>query len=302
MSQNLCHKCGRKTKKNARFCHYCGVRLNITQESPATSPVKPTSKQESSVPSEKDLAPTAEALPAEVETALILRGKLEKLREEKIAIEEELETIRVKQLVGEFTEANAKKQIETVEAKLEPLEKEIRDLEEKASTPLELLREEHKTQEERIERLETLHKSGEVEKSVYQQLASEYQGKLNEIDQQLRTELDKVHRWLSQLEVQRQQLEFDKETLQVRAKIDEISKRDANKKLGTIEKEIAKITSVLDGLRAILSISPVSEVALPVSKARKTTRKTRSGNCPHCGNKISSDSKYCFYCGRLLAG
>lgn len=303
MSQNQCHICGRKLKPKANFCHFCGWRLNTTQESPLTSPSGVASKLESSVPLDKDsIVSTADAIPAAVEAALILRGKLEKLREQKIAIEEELETIRVKQLVGELTEARAKKQIETVETKLEPLTKEIRDLEEKASTPLELFHQEHKAQEERLERLEKLHKSGEVDKSIYKRLSGEYRSKMDEVAQQLGAELDKAHRWLSQLEVQQQQLEFDKETLQVRARLDEISKRDVNKQIKAIEKELTKITHILDGLRAILGISTATATVPPVSKTAKRTHRPKSGMCPHCGNKLTSDSKYCFACGRLITG
>lgn len=303
MSETQCPICGRKPKPKANFCHFCGTRLSIKQESQTTKPSRVISKAKSSIPSEKGTkASITDAVPAEVEAALILRGKLETLLQQKITIEEELETLKVKQLVGELSEAKAKKQIEQVEAKLAPITKEIKELEEKATTPLELLYQEHKTQEERLQRLRELNDSGEVEKSVYQRLASEYQNKINETALQLGAELEKAHRWLSQLEVQQQQLEFDKETLQVRARIDEISKSDVNKQLKDFEKELAKIKAILEGLHAILAISPAPTKAPTVPKATQPIRKIKSGKCPYCGNKISSDSRYCYLCGRLIVG
>ncbi|MFX1561966.1 MAG: zinc-ribbon domain-containing protein [Promethearchaeota archaeon] len=302
MPQNQCHICGRKPKPKAFFCHFCGTRLKTTPKSPTMGSSESTPKSKSSAPSDKATVSADEEIPAAVEAALILRGKLEQLREQKTAIEEELETIRVKQLVGEFTEAKAKKQVESVEAKLEPLMKEIKNLEEKAGTPLETLQQEQKEQEDRLKRLEELHKSGEVEESVYKRLANEYQSKMDEITQQLGAELDKAHRWLSQLEVHQQQLEFDKETLQVRARIDEISKSDVNKQLKIIEKELAKIKNILDGLRAIIGAPATTIPAPPASEKPKRAKRSKPGKCPFCGNKISSDSKYCIFCGRIVNG
>ncbi len=301
MSQTQCPICGRKPKPKANFCHFCGTRLGIKQESPTTEPSRIISKPKSAIPSEKEVSTTDE-VPAELEAALILRGKLETLQKQKISIEEELETLKVKQLVGELSETKAKKMIEEVEAKLTPIIKEIKELEEKATTPLELLYQERKTQEERLQRLRELNDSGEVDKSIYQRLASEYQTKMDETALQLGVELEKTHHWLSRLEVQQQQLEFDKETLQVRARIDEISKSEVNKQLKDFEKELAKIKAVLEGLRAILGISPTSAKETMEPKAAQSTRKIKSGKCPFCGNKISSDSKYCYLCGRLITG
>jgi len=303
MSQTQCPICGRKPKPKANFCHFCGARLGAKQELPITDSSGIISKTESSIQSEKETeVPITDGVPAEVEDALILRGKLEALWQQKSAIEEELETLKVRQLVGELSETKAKKQIEQVEAKLSPITKEIKELEEKATTPLELLYQEHKTQEERLQRLRELKDSGEVDKSIYQRLANEYQNKMDEITLQLGVELEKAHRWLNRLEVQQQQLEFDKETLQVRARIDEISKNEVNKQLKDFEKELAKIKAILVGLHAILAISPTPTKATTASKASQPIRKIKSGKCPYCGNKISSDSKYCYLCGRLITG
>ena len=299
MSSPQCPACGRQLKPNAKFCSYCGVPLSqqptperATQATPSRAPAQPVKKT----------VQTVENIPPLVEAAFIMRGKLQNLQSQRAAIEEEQETIKVKQLVGELTEKDAEKETAALQKRLEPINKEIEELENKATTPLEQLQQEKKIQEGRLHRLEELRRSGEVDEPVYQRLGREYNDKLNETNQQLDAEIAKANHWLVQLDERKQQLVFDRETLQVRARIDEASKREVKSELKAIDEEINKITSIIAGLRSLLgNAAPTPKSATPVkATALKPSQKPSSGQCPHCQAKVTPGSKYCYTCGNLL--
>ncbi len=302
MSSQHCPECSRQLKPNARFCSYCGVSLQTQQDSAVSVQTHPAV---STSPSQKEVAEEVTTIPAVIESALIMRGKLETLQTQKIALDEELETVKVKQLVGELSESKAKKQFSQLNTRLGPITKEIEELENKALTPLEQLQQGKKVQEGRLHRLDELRNSGEVDDAIYQRLSSEYKNKLNELNQQLETETSQANRWLSQLEDRKQQLEFERETLQIRARIDEVSKRDVKKQLKLIDEELNKLTSVITGLRSLLgqvALAPKERVLKqPLeAKAKNAPKKPALKNCPYCKAQITSPSKYCYTCGRLL--
>jgi DNA repair exonuclease SbcCD ATPase subunit len=250
----------------------------------------------------KESVQTVENIPPLVEAAFIMRGKLQTLQSQRAAIEEEQETVKVKQLVGELTEKNAEKEKAILQKRLEPITKEIEELENKAVSPLEQLQQEKKIQEGRLHRLEELRSSGEVDEAVYQRLGREYNDKLNETNQKLDVELAKANHWLVQLNERKQQLVFDRETLQVRARIDEASKREVKGELKAIDEEINKITSIIAGLRSLLgNAAPASTPSTPAKPAiPKPGQKPGPGQCPHCQAKVTPMSKYCYTCGNLL--
>lgn len=299
MSSQSCPECGRQLKPNAKFCSYCGVSLNARRKKVAAIPSQSTSSA-----SKDKLDVEVERIPPQIESALILRGKLERLRSQKAALDEEQETIKVKQLVGELSEREAETQVEKLLARLDPISKEMEDLENKATTPLEQFQQEKKVQEGRLQRLEELLKSGEVDNAVYQRLFGEYRDKLTAINQQLEREITQANKWLAQLEARKQQLEFDKETLQIRARIDEVSKRDVKKKLKVIDDELNKMTSVIAGLRSILGSEVVSSKVVPEPSTPQTPskKKIKTGPeiCSYCQAKLTPGSKWCYSCGRLL--
>ncbi|MFW9831241.1 MAG: zinc-ribbon domain-containing protein [Candidatus Thorarchaeota archaeon] len=304
MSSHKCPECGRQLKPNASFCSYCGVSLK--QRKPTDTGVQGTKIRAQTV-QVTEQATDVESIPPAVEAALILRGKLETLRSQKVALDEELETVKVKQLVGELSENEANKQTEKLQARLSPITKEIEELESKAQTPLEQLHQEKKIQEGRLQRLEELKNTKEVDEAIYNRLSSEYRNKHAEIDQQLQSEISKANRWLAHLENRKQQLEFDRETLQIRARIDEVSKQDVKKQLQTIDDEITKLTSVIAGLRSILGSEartpkPVALKQPWPSKAKKPRDEHVPGKCPHCNAQITPGTKYCYTCGRLITG
>lgn len=299
MSSPQCSECGRQLKPNAKFCSYCGVSLKERHAA-----VTPTEVNQPSVAVALSAKPAqeVEAIPPQVEAALIMRGKLETLRTQKVALDEEQETVKVKQLVGELSDQETQDQLSKLKNRLDPVQKEIEELESKALTPLEQFQQEKKIQEGRIQRLEELLKSGEVDETVHQRLSTEYNGKLADINQQLDTEIKTANHWLVQLEERKQQLEFDRETLQIRARIDEISKRDVNKQLKAIDEEINKLTSIISGLRSLLGTAAVPP---PISAKKPTTgvkkeAKTALDKCPYCQAKITTGTKYCYTCGRLI--
>ncbi len=303
MSNQQCPECGRQLKPNARFCSYCGVSLTARKKVVETIQAQP--EIAAPVP-DNHISQEVTEIPPAVESALIMRGKLERLRFQKAALDEEQETVKVKQLVGELSEKEAKNQSDKFQQRLDPITKEIEELESKAITPLEQLKQEKEVQEGRLQRLEELQKSGEVDDAIYQRLSNEYQGKLTEINQQLDNEISLANRWLAQLENRKQQLEFDKETLQIRARIDEVSKRDVNKQLKGIDDEVNKFTSIIGGLRSILgSAAAPPKVFVPKPTATpspKPSGKAATETCLFCQTKISPDSKWCYSCGRLLQG
>jgi chromosome segregation ATPase len=298
MSSQTCPECGRQLKPNAKFCSYCGVSLNARRKTVSAVSSRSTS------PAPKDIPDVVEEISPQVESVLIMRGKLERLRSQKAALDEEQETIKVKQLVGELSESEAKTQVEKLQARLNPITKEIADLESKAVIPLEQVQDEKKVQEGRLQRLEELRKTGEVDNAIYQRLFGEYGDKLTEINQQLEHETTQANKWLAQLEARKQQLEFDKETLQIRARIDEVSKREVKKQLKVIDDELNKLTSVIAGLRSILGSEAASSkvVAAPSTPPTPSKKKTKTAPeiCSYCQAKISPGSKWCYSCGRLL--
>ena len=248
-------------------------------------------------------------MPADVEASLILRSRLEQLQTERDKLEEEIETIRVKHLVGELSEEEAEKETKRLKAKLDPITKEIDDLKGKARTPLELIQLDKRTQEERLRRLEALRQSGEVEPAIYQRLSSEYRAKLEDLTRRLEEERKKAHRWLRQLEERRKQLEFDKETLEVRVKLDELSPREVAEQIGKLEKELEKVDRIITGLRSVLGIEPPSTSPATPQSTQPSTPATPSTTpmqvqephrCPYCRGRIAPNSKYCHHCGRLL--
>lgn len=236
-------------------------------------------------------------MPAEIEAAVILRSNLESLENERSNIEEQLETIRVKQAVGEIPEVEAEKALGPLQSRLESLSKEIEGIESKGRTPLELLEQEHVAQQQRLEKLDALRKSDEVDGAIYERLAAEYRSKLAEAGRRAEAERVKMQLWLSQFESQQRKLEFEKETLQVRARIDDLSKREVAKQLKTIEGELNRVAGIVKGLRSLLGVSaPVIQGTAGPSVSARTT----SSKCPHCGATITRDSKWCQFCGRLL--
>ncbi len=302
MSNQPCPECGRQLKPNAKFCSYCGVSLSTRQKAVATVQSKPASA--ASTP-RNELADEVTEIPPSIESALIMRGKLERLQSQKAALDEEQETVKVKQLVGELSESEAKTQSDKLQARLTPITKEIEDLERKAITPLEQIQQEKKVQEGRLQRLEELRKSREVDDAIYQRLSSEYQSKLTEINQQLENEISQANKWLTQLENRKQQLEFDKETLQIRARIDEVSKRDVKKQLKIIDDELNNLTSIIAGLRSILgSAAPPPKPPAPKPStpppSKKKSEKPTTETCSYCQAKITPGTKWCYSCGRLL--
>jgi DNA repair exonuclease SbcCD ATPase subunit len=303
MSNQQCPECGRQLKPNAKFCSYCGVSLSARQKDSGTIHTQPAS---AAPKVGKEIKEEVTEIPPTVESALILRGKLERLRSQKAALDEEQETIKVKQLVGELSEKEATAQSEKFQQRLDPISKEIDELESKAITPLEQLQQAKEVQEGRLQRLDALRKSGEVDNAIYQRLSSEYQGKLTEINQQLDNEVSQANQWLAQLEGRKQQLEFDKETLQIRARIDEVSKRDVKKQLKGIDDEVNKLTSIIGGLRSVLGSAAAPPKAF-TPKPTDTSSPKPAGNaavetCPYCQTKITPGSKWCYSCGRLLQG
>ncbi len=243
-------------------------------------------------------------MPQVVEAALILRGKLAKLLSERDILEEEIETVRVKQLVGELSEAAAKKRMEKLKTKINRLAREIKELEGKTGTPLEKLEQEHITHAERLQKLETLYQSGEVEQSIYERLVNEYRNKLADIVKKLEAERGKAQQWLTELESRQQQLEFDKETFGVRAKLDELPQSQVTRRLQSIEQELSKISQVVIGLRALLGVSPTSlsgESSPRLSRdTRSSSRTAHPGKCPNCGGTVPSGSKWCYHCGNMI--
>ncbi|MFX1318554.1 MAG: zinc-ribbon domain-containing protein [Promethearchaeota archaeon] len=303
MSNQQCPECGRQLKPNAKFCSYCGVSLATRKKAVENIQAQPAS---AAPVSGNQIPHELTEIPPTVESALIMRGKLERLRSQKAALDEEQETVNVKQLVGELSEKEAKTQSDKFQQRLDPITKEIEELESKAITPLEQLKQDKEVQEGRLQRLEELQKSGEVDTAIYQRLSSEYRGKLSEINQQLDNEVSQANRWLAQLEDRKQQLEFDKETLQIRARIDEVSKRDVNKQLKGIDDEVNKLTSIIGGLRSILGSAvapPKAFIPKPAATpSQKPSGKAVTETCPYCQAKITPGSKWCYSCGRLLQG
>jgi DNA repair exonuclease SbcCD ATPase subunit len=241
-------------------------------------------------------------MPQVVEAALILRGKLGALLSEKDTLEEEMETVRVKQMVGELTEAAAKKKISKIKEKIARLDREIKEFEGKTGTPLEQLEREHITHAERLQKLENLYQSGEVEKSIYDRLVTEYRTKLAEIVEQLEAERSKAQHWLSELEARQQQLEFDRETYEVRAKLDELPQSQVTRRLQSIEQELSKITQVIVGLRALLGVASVTSGGeSPRSRTtRSSSRTAHPSKCPNCGGTVPSSGKWCYHCGNMI--
>ena len=244
-----------------------------------------------------------------MEASLILRSRLEQLQTEKEKLEEELETIRVKHLVGEISEEEAEKETKRLKARLEAITKEIDNLKDKARIPLELIQLDKKTQEERLQRLESLRQSGEVEPAIYQRLSAEYRDKLEDLTRRLEEERRKANKWLRQLEERRKQLEFDKETLEVRVKLDELTPSEVAERIRSLEKELEKVDRIITGLRAVLGVAPPSTPSA-TSIASTAAAPSQAGHsqiqepprCPYCNGRIAPNSKYCHHCGRLLAG
>lgn len=299
MSSPQCSECGRQLKPNAKFCSYCGVSLKEHHAAVTPAEVKPPNV---AMARRAEPAQEVESIPPQVEAALIMRGTLETLRTQKAALDEEQETVKVKQLVGELSDQETQDQLSKLKNKSDPVQKEIEELENKALTPLEQLQHEKKIQDGRIQRLEELLKSGEVDETVHQRLSTEYREKLADINLQLDTEIKTANHWLVQLEERKQQLEFDRETLQIRARIDEISKRDVNKQLKAIDEEINKLTSIISGLRSLLgraALTPPIAATKPSTGVKKEA-KAALDKCPYCQAKITVGTKYCYTCGRLL--
>ncbi len=299
-----CNQCGRRLKPRAKFCSYCGQPISTSPKpSLSTEDVTPTTSKHASRTDVSEPQSSVEAMPQVVEAALILRGKLAKLLSERDALEEEMETIRVKQLVGELAEDAAKKRIEKLKTKIDRLTREIKEFEGKASTPLEQLEQEHITHAERLQKLETLYQSGEVEQSIYERLVTEYRNKLADLVQKLEAERAKAKRWLSELETRQEQLEFDKETFEVRAKLDELPQSQVTRRLQSIEQELSKTSQIVVGLRAVLGLSSSSfkrEPPLQPSRASRSPRSTHHRTCPNCGGTVPPGGKWCYHCGNMV--
>ncbi len=302
-----CSSCGRETKPNSKFCINCGTPLSAI-----TKPEEPSEGLTSAPITTTDPKSTIEPLvvPTKVLASLMARGR-------QLALEEEYAKNGVEsdELFEELSQAAADSDFE---------------LEELIDTNI--------NERSELDRLETLHKKGEVSKRVYDRLVKEYEEKLNRMDEKIKEGVVQLYGYKAQIQLDYTRAKEELETINARLLIgddetevtekknklsekatrlkyaliacDHILKKEFNMRNGPLTRFEVTETTIADSkvisnepeeIEVIESKEESEESESTPSTLPRSLQDTEAGKiCPNCGRVTAPEAKFCIYCAAQL--
>ncbi|MFX1566328.1 MAG: zinc-ribbon domain-containing protein [Promethearchaeota archaeon] len=300
-----CTSCGREAKPGSKFCIFCGGPLAGAPETAEPSPIEAASPRKTAVP---DIEPIT--VPAKILASLMARGR-------QLALEDELvkNGVESDELLDELSQAAGDSDFE-----------------------LEELIDSYINERGELERLEVLHKKGEVSERVYDRLAQEYDEKLTRMDEQIKEGITQLQGYHAQLQQDHVEVKEELETLNARLLIgDDETKDTANKETLTgkaerlnyallacdhiLKKESAMRNGPITRFEVTETTVPDSKVtnsdsedAEVIASKAKTEKPEPSSPkpstphtdaeagkiCPQCGRVTAADAKFCIHCAAPL--
>jgi RNA polymerase subunit RPABC4/transcription elongation factor Spt4 len=178
-STRTCQTCGREATPKSKFCIYCGGQLSTVTQS---------TKVLEGAPSKPVTAVKPIPVPAKVLASLMARGR-------QLALEEEY--------VKNGTESDEL---------LEELSQAASD----SDFELEELIDTYINERSELERLESLHKKGEVSERVFDRLVKEYEVKLTRMDEQIIEGITQLQSYKARIQLDHAEAKEELDTLKTR--------------------------------------------------------------------------------------
>ena len=295
VSEGVCPKCGKPIKPRAKFCTSCGSSLSNPSSSTASVVEKDTTPRVVSEIEESSFDPIP--VPAKALSQLVARGK-------QLAIEK-----------GYTGKQDGD----------EKIIKRLSEAEKDGGYPLEEIVDTYIRERTEHERLEELLESGEVADRVYSRLSKEYDEKLLDLEEKIKTGRDKLLGYLATLKRDLQKAEENLDGVEARIQSgDEKELKDKRKQLKKkIQKLSLAITAavhILNKESAISGGTPIrfeisektlgepieeesegSDGSSSTSSTAKPTADIEGGKiCPKCGVVVSPQMKFCTKCGQKI--
>lgn len=276
--EKKCVFCKRTISIDDNYCPYCGYFLkdasssskkgkelkNIKpkfQDHQATIPLEEEKKEEYSEPEieekkQEEMEPEITTkikeeetkIPEEIIEQYYIRIQLKKC-------EEDLK--KYKEKIDNFLSNLNEQELEEVKDEIPALEESINKLKQKKSSllaqkktlPQEDILEERNKLKKQISNLENKFHLKEIEPNVYEELKSEYETKLKEINTDLKDKYHFEKNWkkLLQKDIEKQQQQL--KTLEGRFKVGELSKTNYENEKNNINKNIEKLSLLLSELK-----------------------------------------------------
>ena len=304
----VCTDCGQEAKRGAKFCTYCGGTLTVS-ETPAG---KPSALPEESPPVATAL-PDAETVdpipvPTEILASLMARGR-------QLVLEEE------------YAKNGAKS-----DKLLDELSKAAAD----SDFALEDLIDTYINEKAEQDRLEALHKKGEVSDRVYERLLKEYEEKLEKMDEEIQKGTDQLQGYQVQIKLDHAEVKEELETIKARMAIgddvdegekqtakltdkaerlnyaliatEHIVKKESTMRNGPLTRFEVTETTVVDSKVTAAEPEPEeeedsSDQETDTSESQPESRQpdAEAGKiCTQCGRVTASGAQFCIHCGGPL--
>ncbi len=304
----VCSSCGIEAKRGAKFCTYCGGTLTVGE----TTASEPSAVSEESMPvtTKRPAIETVDPIPvpSEVLASLMARGR---------------------QLVLEEEYAKNGKESDKL---LDELSKAAAD----SDFALEDLIDTYINERAELERLENLHKKGEVSERVYERLLKEYEEKLEKMDEGIQKGTDQLQGYQVQIKLDHAEVKEELETVKARMAIGDdvdegekqtakladkaerlnyaliatqhIIKKESTMRNGPLTRFEVKETTVVDSKVTAAEPEPEEEesssdqeINTPEPQAESRQPDAEAGKiCTQCGRVTATGAQFCIHCGSPL--
>lgn len=303
----VCSSCGLEAKRGAKFCTYCGGTLTVGE----TTAGEPSAVSEESSPVTTSI-PAVETVdpipvPSEVLASLMARGR-------QLVLEEEY----------------AKNGTES-DKLLDELSKAAAD----SDFALEDLIDTYINERAELDRLEALHKKGEVSERVYERLFKEYEEKLEKMDEEIQKGTDQLQGYQVQIKLDHTEVKEELETVKARMAIGDdvdegekqtakladkaerlnyaliatqhIIKKESTMRNGPLTRFEVKETTVVDSTVTDAEPEPEEEDSsdqnndTPEPQSESGQPDAEAGKiCTQCGRVTATGAQFCIHCGSPL--
>ncbi len=228
----VCSNCGQLVKDSAKFCKFCGTKLEPAVSAPVSRPV---TTGRVIPPSVSDRQPVTE-VPPEMLAQLEARSQLTSLEDEEKALLKELEQLESELEQGDRSIAELEKEIKPLQKKI----KTLKDREKKLSSKVkefdfEKAGKERLRWKERLEKLEEMKEAGKVRESVYLRLKDEYSKNQSETDAHYQEQVILAREWLALLKAQYKAARDELSLLEARHAVGEVKDVDYKSRKENLE-------------------------------------------------------------------
>lgn len=228
----VCSNCGQLVKDSAKFCKFCGTKLEPTVAAPVSRPV---TTGRVIPPSAANREPVTE-VPPEIFAQLEARSQLTSLEDEETSLLKELEQLESELEQGDRSIAELEKEIKPLQKKIKTLKEREKKLKSKVKEfGFEKAGKERFRWKERLEKLEEMKEAGKVRESVYLRLKDEYSKNQSETDAQYQEQVILAREWLSLLKAQYKAARDELSLLEARYAVGEVKDADYKSRKENLE-------------------------------------------------------------------